>query len=76
MLDTTCLFYLCPICFATSETAASCHERAMIQYNACQHDARQRRPVVDSAGRLKASAPRWVLEAIGKQQLILEANPT
>ncbi len=58
------IFYICPICFNTSETSAHCHGRAMIKYDACAVTGDQRKPVADSQGRFKSRAPRWFVEAI------------
>lgn len=64
------IFYICPICFNTSETSAHCHGRAMIKYDACLLTGDQRKPEADSQGRFKSRAPRWFVEASRGQMAV------
>lgn len=64
-------FYLCPICFETSEVEAKQHGHPMLRCDAGQPGDERRKPVMDERGNLKSRAPRWFLEAIGS----LPAHP-
>jgi hypothetical protein len=57
-------FYLCPSCFATSETPGECHGRALIHYDSRELDLEERKPQMDKLGQLHSRAPKWFLQAI------------
>jgi len=59
------IFYLCPVCFETSESGVEYHRHQMIRCDAGQPGDERRKPLVDDSGQLKSRAPRWFLEAVG-----------
>lgn len=63
-----CSFYLCPSCFATSETLGDCHGRAMIHFDSREMDLEECKPEMDEEGQLHSRAPRWFLHAIVYQE--------
>ncbi|HEX6386071.1 MAG TPA: hypothetical protein VF177_15480 [Anaerolineae bacterium] len=63
-MDTIRVFYLCPTCFAVSETAGRCHNHVKVCCSPGRPGDERRKPLMDADGRLKSRAPRWFLEAI------------
>ncbi|HCB50162.1 MAG: hypothetical protein AMJ56_15710 [Anaerolineae bacterium SG8_19] len=59
-----CEFYICPICFATSEEAGEHHNHEMVFCKQLPIGHVQLKPIIDLEGDLKTRAPRWFLEAV------------
>jgi hypothetical protein len=57
------VLYLCLTCFEASESQADHHGRPMLRCYVGGPGDEQRKPQVDSSGRLTSHAPRWYLEA-------------
>lgn len=64
-METNPIFYLCPKCFETFETEPSNHQHTVLRIDPAKLDADSRKPLMDSQGNLRSSAPRWFLEATG-----------
>ncbi len=64
-METNPIFFLCPKCFDTFETAPSNHQHAVLRIDTAQLDVESRKPLMDKQGNLLSSAPRWFLEATG-----------
>jgi hypothetical protein len=64
-----CEFYICPVCFVTSETPVECHGHWMIRCDAFDLDDERRKPAMSPRGRLKSRAPRWFIEAVREHQV-------
>ncbi|HSD85352.1 MAG TPA: hypothetical protein VLG46_15930 [Anaerolineae bacterium] len=64
-METDSIFYLCPKCFETFEAEPALHRHAVLRIDTAQLDAESRKPLMDSQGNLRSSAPRWFLEATG-----------
>ncbi len=58
-------FYLCTICFKTSENEEECHTM-MVPVTGASFEDRQRKPLEED-GRLTTHAPRWFLTASQKK---------
>jgi len=58
-------FYLCPVCFETSESDDQCHRHRMVLCDAGDLDDERREPLIGVNGQLNSRAPRWFLEAAG-----------
>jgi hypothetical protein len=59
-----CEFYICPICFKTSDEPGTHHEHEMIFCKSLPLGDDQLKPIRDLRGDLKSRAPRWFLEAV------------
>lgn len=59
-----CEFYICPICFTTSEKAGEHHNHEMVFCKQLPVGHEQLKPIIDLEGDLKTRAPRWFLEAV------------
>jgi hypothetical protein len=57
-------FYLCSVCFLTSEYRLECHGHWMILCDALEANDERRKPEMTARGRLKSRAPRWFTEAL------------
>lgn len=57
-------FYICPVCFAVSETPGDHHDRRMIHCEELPVGDERLKPIVNKEGDLKTHAPRWFLEAV------------
>jgi hypothetical protein len=64
-MNRDCSFYICPTCFATSETSNECHNHRMIHCRSLQPGDIRLKPLLDKDGELKTRAPRWFLESLG-----------
>lgn len=62
-MNTSTTFYICPICFETSETVLEGHKHPMIKVDLSTLSDDARRPVRDASGRLVSAAPRWFVDA-------------
>jgi len=60
-------FYICADCFRFSETQDVCHGGLMMPCFAGEPGSLRRKPVWDERGRMVSRAPRWYLEAVGRQ---------
>ncbi len=58
-------FYLCTICFKTSENEEECH-MMMVPVTGASFEDQQRKPIEED-GRLITHAPRWFLTASKNQ---------
>ncbi len=56
-------FYICPICFKTSEVPGTHHGLIMIHYEARYQGRETRKPLMDITGRVLNPAPIWFLRA-------------
>jgi hypothetical protein len=66
-------FYLCTMCFNTSETPRICHNRPMAHYPG--HRADHLKPPIDENGRLRNRAPLWFINATQHAPLLtMSAN--
>jgi hypothetical protein len=63
-----CEFYICPVCFMTSETPVECHDHWMIHCDAFDLADERRKPLMGPRGRLRSRAPRWFVEAVREHQ--------
>jgi hypothetical protein len=61
-MDVDCDFYICPLCFAVSETVRECHGQSMIHCAELEPGDSRLKPLLDDEGELKSRAPRWFLE--------------
>ncbi|HSG15658.1 MAG TPA: hypothetical protein VLE70_04975 [Anaerolineae bacterium] len=59
-----CEFYICPVCFATSEEPGEHHDHQMIFCKQLPVGDDKLKPVMDIDGDLRTRAPRWFLEAV------------
>ena len=57
-------FYICAVCFTTSETPGMHHDRPMVHCEELPVGDDRLKPIVNRAGDLKTHAPRWFLEAV------------
>jgi hypothetical protein len=57
-------FYICPVCFATSEEPSEHHDRRMVHCEELPVGDDRLKPIINSEGDLKSDAPRWFLEAV------------
>ncbi|MCI0397160.1 MAG: hypothetical protein L0332_08455 [Chloroflexi bacterium] len=64
MIDTQCRFYICTVCFRTSETALECHGHRMVHCDGFLPGDPRLKPVMSRAGELKTRAPRWFWEQV------------
>ena len=59
-----CEFYICPVCFATSEEPGQHHDHDMVFCQQLPVGDERLKPIKDLEGDLKTRAPRWFLEAV------------
>jgi len=60
----TCEFYICPICFTTSNQPGIHHNHEMIFCQQLPVGDDLLKPIRNLEGDLKTRAPRWFLEAV------------
>jgi len=63
-MNTSVVFYLCPICFYASETLDEGHEHALLRVDPGTPGDERRKPITDQKGHILSPAPRWFPEAI------------
>jgi len=61
-MNQDCDFYICPVCFKTSESEGNCHATTMLHCASLQPGDEQLKPLMDAEGDLRSRAPRWFLE--------------
>jgi hypothetical protein len=57
-------FYICPVCFVTSDEPGEHHDRRMVHCEELPVGDDRLKPIINSDGDLKSHAPRWFLEAV------------
>jgi hypothetical protein len=63
-MNTSMVFYLCPICFYASAASDDSHEHQLLRVDPGMPGDERRRPVTDREGHILSPAPRWFYEAI------------
>jgi len=63
-MNTSSVFYLCPICFYASETPDGSHEHILLRVDPGLPDDERRKPVTDQHGHILSPGPRWFHEAM------------
>jgi hypothetical protein len=61
-MNEDCDFYICSICFNTSEEPGTCHSKMMVHCRSFQPGDFRLKPLMDKDGDLKTSAPRWFVQ--------------
>jgi hypothetical protein len=64
-MNTRIPFYLCPTCFAATDTHPERHRHPMVWCDAGEPGSERRKPLTDERGKLQTAAPRWFVEALG-----------
>ncbi|MDX1615622.1 MAG: hypothetical protein R3300_15020 [Candidatus Promineifilaceae bacterium] len=64
LMRENCEFYICPVCFATSEAPGRHHQHDMVYCRELEAGDEELKPIRDVEGDLKTRAPRWFLEAV------------
>ena len=64
-MESSEIFYICPVCFQTCDTEIECHAHRMIECEVGTPGDERRRPVADRFGNYVSRAPRWYMEAVG-----------
>ena len=67
-MNEECDFYICTLCFSTSEDPASCHGQARVHCGTFKPGDIPLKPLMDDEGNLKSDAPRWFLKQVSLQQ--------
>jgi hypothetical protein len=63
-MNTSLVFYLCPLCFYASEIPDNRHEHRLLRVDPGFPGDERRKPITDHNGRMISAAPRWFHEAI------------
>ena len=63
-MNTSLVFYLCPICFYASETPDNSHEHELLRVDPGLPGDERRKPVTDQNGHILSPAPHWFHEAL------------
>lgn len=69
-MNSSLVFYLCPICFYASESPDDSHEHALLRVDPGFPGDERGRPITDRDGRILSPAPRWFHEAISLARVI------
>jgi hypothetical protein len=70
-MNTSSIFYLCPICFYASETPDDGHEHVLLRVDPGLPGEERRKPVTDQNGHILSPAPRWFHEAMMQARMTL-----
>ena len=63
-MNTSLVFYLCPICFYACETLDEGHEHALLRVDPGMPGDERRKPITDQNGHILSPAPRWFYEVL------------
>jgi hypothetical protein len=63
-MNTSLVFYLCPICFYACGTPDEGHEHSLLRVDPGMPGDDRRKPITDQNGHILSPAPRWYYEAL------------
>jgi hypothetical protein len=63
-MNSSTIFYLCPICFYACENPDAGHEHPLLRMDPGLPGDERRKPLSDHNGHILSPAPRWFHEAL------------